>query len=306
MARKLRYVPQPRTLVSITNRTIQGRYLLRPGPSFNDLFLGILGRAQRLHEMDIAAISVLSNHFHLLLIVDDAQEVSEFMRDLQSRLAREVNRRTGWRGPVFERRYEMTVVTGEEPAQVERLKYVLANGVKENLVERVCQWPGVHSAEALIHGTPLEGHWFDRTRQYAARNQGEELSREEYVFAESVVLSPIPCWAHLPADRYRERMKHLVAEVDAEAARARQQSGARVLGVKAILAQDPQARPISIARSPAPLVHAATKAARKMFYEIYAEFVSAFRAAAEALRQGRRDVPFPAGCFPPALPFVPS
>jgi hypothetical protein len=59
-----------------------------------------------------------------------------------------------------------------------------------------------------------------------------------------------------------------------------------------------------LARSPAPLVHAATKAARKMFYEIYAEFVSAFRAAADALRQGRRDAPFPVGSFPPALPFV--
>jgi hypothetical protein len=164
----------------------------------------------------------------------------------------------------------------------------------------------VHSAEALIHGTPLEGHWFDRTREYAARNQGEKLSPEEHVFAESVVLSPIPCWAHLPADQYRERMKNLVEEIDAEAARARQQSGDHVLGVEAILAQDTQTRPDSVACSPAPLVHAATKAARKMFYEIYAGFVSAFRAAAEALRQGRRDVPFPAGSFPPALPFVPS
>lgn len=306
MARKLRYVPQPRTLVSITNRTIQERYLLRPGPSFNDLFLGILGRAQRQHEMDIAAVSVLWNELHLLLIVDDAKEVAGFMRDLQSKLAREVNRLTGWSGPVFEHRYEMTVVTGEEAAQVERLKYVLANGVKENLVERVCQWPGVHSAEALMHGTPLEGNWYDRTRQHAAKNQSEELSREEYVFAESIVLSPIPCWAHLSADCYRERMKNLVEEIDAEAALARQQSGAGVLGVKAILAQDPQARPASIGRSPAPLVHAATKAARQMFYEIYAAFVSAFRAAAEALRQGRRDVPFPPGSFPPALPFVPS
>jgi hypothetical protein len=254
--------------------------------------------------MDIAAVSVLPNRFRLLLIVDDAEEVSGFMRDLQSKTAREVNRLTGWKGPVFEHRYDMSVVTGEEPAQVERLKHVLAQGVEENLVERVCQWPGVHSAEALMHGTPLEGHWFDRTRQYAARNQGEELRREDYVFAESVVLSPIPCWAHLPAGRYRERMKNLVEEVDAEAALARRRSGARVLGVKAILAQDPQARPASLARSPAPLVHAATKAARKVFYEIYAEFVSAFRAAADALRQGRRDVPFPAGSFPPALPFV--
>jgi putative transposase len=304
--RKLRYIPQSRTLVSITNRTIQGRYLLTPGPSFNDLFLGILGRTQRIHEMDIAAVTVLSNHFHIVLIVDDAEEVSSFMRDLQSRTAREVNRLTGWKGSVFERRYEMAVVTGEEAAQVERLKYVLANGVKENLVKRVCEWPGVHSAEALLHGTPLQGHWLDRTRQYAARNQGEEIQRDQYVFAESVVLSPIPCWAHLPTDRYRERIKALVEEVDAEAARERQQSGAKVLGAKAILAQDPQTRPDSVACSPAPLVHAATKAARKMFYAIYAEFVSAFRAAAEAFRQGRREVPFPAGSFPPAPPFVPS
>jgi putative transposase len=304
--RKLRYVPQSRTLVSITNRTLQGRYLLTPGPSFNDLFLGLLGKAQRIHEMAIAAVTVLSNHFHLLLIVDDAKEVADFMRDLQSQMAREVNRLTDWEGPVFEHRYAMTVVTNEEAAQVERLKYVLSNGVKENLVKRVCEWPGVHSAEALMNGTPLQGHWFDRTRQYAAGNQGEELRRDQYVFAESVVLSPIPCWAHLSADRYRDQIKGLVEEAESEAARARQQSGARVLGAKAILAQDPQTRPDSVARSPAPLVHAATKAARRMFYAIYAEFVSAFRAAAEVFRQGRWGVTFPAGSFPPAPPFVPS
>jgi hypothetical protein len=41
-----------------------------------------------------------------------------------------------------------------------------------------------------------------------------------------------------------------------------------------------------------------------MFYEIYAEFVSAFRAASEALRRENREAPFPPGSFPPALPFV--
>jgi hypothetical protein len=63
------------------------------------------------------------------------------MRDTKSKLAREVNRLTGWRGPVFDRRYEMTVVTDEEAAHIERLVYVLSQSVKENLVERVHQWP---------------------------------------------------------------------------------------------------------------------------------------------------------------------
>jgi REP element-mobilizing transposase RayT len=304
MARKLRYLPKKQTLLSVTNRTVQGRYLLRPGPTFNNVFLGILGRAQRRHGIRLFAVTVLSNHFHLLLGADDAEKIANFMRDLQSKLAREVNRLTGWRGPVFERRYEMTVVTDEERAQVERLRYVLSNGIKENLVEHVRDWPGVHSAAALLDGEPLKGHWFDRSREYAARNQGEDFGRLRFASEETVVLSPIPCWADLTPAAYRNCIQSLVDDIEAEAARARQSSGATVLGVTAILSQDPQHRPSSLDRSPAPLVHAATKAARKFFYESYAVFVSAFRAATEALRRGERDAPFPAGSFPPALPFV--
>jgi hypothetical protein len=87
----------------------------------------------------------------------------------------------------------MTPVTDEEGAQVERLKYVIANGVKENLVEHLKDWPGVHSAGALLDGEPLRGHWFDRSMEYAARNQGKEHSRLRFASEEPVTLSPIPC-----------------------------------------------------------------------------------------------------------------
>jgi hypothetical protein len=216
----------------------------------------------------------------------------------------EVNRLTGWSGPVFERRYEMTVVTDEDCAQTERLGYVLAQSVKEDLVERVRDWPGVHSAAALIDGTPLEGHWFDRTQEYAARNQREEITPLRFATEESVTLSPIPCWAHLPSDVYRARVAGLVEGIETEAALLRSLKGASVMGMEAILAKDPQHRPASLACSPAPLVHAATKAARTAFRDAYDWFVAAFRQAAERLRQGDRNAPFPSGSFPPALPFV--
>ena len=304
MARKLRCIPETNSLVSITCRTVQGRFLFKPGPDFNLLFLGILGRVQRQHHLILNAVSVLSNHFHILAVPESARQLANFMRDFKSKLAREVNRLTGWSGPVFERRYEMTVVTNEDRAQIERLSYVLAQSVKEGLVEKVREWPGVHSAAALIDGTPLKGRWFDRTREYAARNQREEITRLQFAEEESVILSPIPCWAHLPPDVYRERIAGLVEDIEREAAQLRSLEGKSVLGVEAILAKDPQHRPESIAFSPAPLVHAATKAARKAFYDAYAWFVAAFRQAAEKLRQGDRNAVFPAGSFPPALPFV--
>ena len=306
MARKLRFInpsPSP-TLVFVTCRTIQGRYLFRPSPDFNDRFLGILGRVQRRYQMRLCAVCVLSNHLHLLLIVEDALQLSRFMRDLKSKLAREVNRLTGWRGTVFDRRYESAVVTDEEGAQIERLLYILSNGCKEGLVDRPQDWPGVHCAKALIDGEPLTGHWFDRSREYAARNQGQDFDRLRYATEEPVEFSPLPSWAHLPPDVYRARIKALVESIIAEAALARSATGRPVEGVESILSRDPQSRPAKLSRSPAPLVHAATKAARKAFYKMYAWFVAAFRSAAEKLKQGDREARFPIGSFPPGLPFV--
>src|SRR6266849_4970697 len=189
MARKLRFIPHTRTLISITCRAVQGRFLFRPGLQLNDVVLGVLGRAQRRYESTISAVFLMSTHLHLLMVVDDAKEPSVFMRYVNSKLAREVNRLTGWRGPVFDRRYEMTVVTNEDAAQIERLRYVLSHSVKENLVEKVRQWPGVHSAGALIDGTPLTGHWFDRTQEFAARLRREDFGRLRYATVETVTLS---------------------------------------------------------------------------------------------------------------------
>jgi hypothetical protein len=128
--------------------------------------------------------------------------------------------------------------------------------------------------------------------------------RLRYATVETVTFSPIPCWTHLSPELYRARIAALVEFIETEAARARERTGASVVGVEAILSRDPQHRPAALARSSAPRVHAAAKAARRAFYEIYAAFVSTFREASERLRGGDRGAPFPAGSFPPALPFV--
>jgi hypothetical protein len=143
-----------------------------------------------------------------------------------------------------------------------------------------------------------------RSQEYAARNQGQEFERLRYATEETVEFSPIPCWAHLPPEVYRARIKSLVDSVIADAALERSRTGRPVEGVESILTRDPQHRPAKLARSPAPLVHAATKAARKAFYEMYAWFVATFRSAAEKLKQEDREARFPAGSFPPGLPFI--
>jgi hypothetical protein len=106
-----------------------------------------------------------------------------------------------------------------------------------------------------------------------------------------------------PKQRQR-RATALVAEIDAEAAAQRERTGAQPLGPEAILAQSPHSQPAKIKKSPAPAVHAATKAVRRELRNAYFTFVAAYRDAAAKLRAGKRDTQFPMGCFPPALPFV--
>src|SRR3954470_12395163 len=77
--------------------------------------------------------------------------------------AREVPRLTGWTGKIWEKRYQPIPISDEEEAQVERFRYVLGHGVKENLVAHLREWPGLHCIRQLADGEPLTGTWYDRT-----------------------------------------------------------------------------------------------------------------------------------------------
>jgi REP element-mobilizing transposase RayT len=294
------------TLVAVSWRVVQGRLLFRPSSELNDVILGILGRAQRLYPIRVCGLAVLSNHLHLLLVADQAEQVSNFMRYVGSKLAREVNRLTGWSGPVFHDRYSMIVVTREEEAQVERFKYLLAQGCKENLVERLRDWPGVHCVGALLDGEPLIGHWFDHTGRHALRRRGEEIDLRRLATPETLTLTALPCWQHLSPEVYRERVAELVEAIESEAVAERARTGKKAMGRRALLAMHPHHRPATLAKTLAPLVHAATAAARHSFQETYRQFVEAFRRAAERFRRQDFTATFPAGCFPPAPPFVPG
>lgn len=304
MGRRLRYAPEGGCLFEVTCRTQQGRFLFRPSPAFNEIALGVLGRAQRLYPVSICGVVVVSSHYHLLVRAPDAGRLAFFMWYLNTNLAREVVGLTDWEDKVFSRRYQAIPVSDEEPAQVERLEYLLSHGVKEDLVERVFDWPGVHCARALIEGKPLEGYWFNRTEESAAERRGEVFGKYEHATPETVELSPLPCWSHLPVEEQRRKVASLVQAIDEQAAARRQAAGIRPLGVAAVLAQNPLHRPAKIKKSPAPFVHAATKAMRQLLWEGYALFVAAYRSAAERLKAGDTAPPFPVGCFPPALPFV--
>ena len=305
MAREPRYFP-PNTLIEVTNVTFQNRYLLRPSKELNDIFLGVLGLAQKKHRMPICGVVVMSTHFHLLAIPKDPEHLADFMEFLNTNLSKEIGRLHGWTGKLWHGRYNHVPVSDKEETQVRRLRYLLAGGVKEFLVNRVAQWPGVHSATALTEGKALVGHWYNRTKEYADRQRGEKNpDPKKHASKQEVFLSPLPCWKHLPEQTWRRHAQELVAKIDEKATRERRSTGRRSLGMKRVLAMKPTHRPAMVKKSPRPRYHAATAQEFKRWREALSQVLKEFFAASILLRRGDREVQFPEGTFPPALPFVP-
>ena len=246
--------------MEVTCRALNSLPLFRPRPVLNQIIIGTLARAKQRHQVQVCFFVGVSNHMHLLLWVEDAQGLSKFMGYFLSKLAREVGRLTGWKEKIFGRRYQAIVVSDEEEAQIARLRYQLAHGAKEDLVERPRDWPGVHAVRALLEGEVLEGLWFDRTQEYLARRRGEKFDRLQYATREVLELDPLPCWKHLTEEQRRVRVAALVEDIEIEVAARRKRTGAKPLGVAAVLAQDPLQKPKKTKKSPAPAFHAASKA----------------------------------------------
>ena len=134
--------------------------------------------------------------------------------------------------------------------------------------------------------------------------RGEEFGVRRFAETEVVNFAPLPCWRHLSAEQYRERIAELVEAIVAKAAARRTATRIEPLGAAAILRQHPFSQPIKTKKSPAPLVHAASMWVRTEMKIAYVWFARAFQEAAEYLRAGDRLARFPRGCFPPGLPFV--
>ena len=76
------------------------------------------------------------------------------------------------------------------------------------------------------------------------------------------------------------------------------------MGARLVLQQSPHAAPKEFRRFPAPKFHAASREDLLLLLEARRNKVAAYRAAAERLKRGERDVEFPEDCLPPGLPFV--
>jgi hypothetical protein len=222
------------------------------------------------------------------------------MRDFKSKLAREVGKLHDWKGPLWHSRYTLIPISEEPEAQIARLRYLVAHGTKEDLVQSPLQWPGVHAVKHFVRGEPLRGVWIDRTAWSDAKAKPEDL--DKYTRRCELELTPLPGY---DKRGFARLIRRLLRQILKENRSRRRVEGKTVLGAEKVLAVHPHRLQPPPKWRPPPLVHAFRREVRREMVEALRLFLEAYREAAERLKDGVSKPGFPPGCFPPAGPFVP-
>lgn len=277
----------PGTTSFVTRRCSERRFFLRPSRATNEIVLYVLAVMAQRYQVLVHAFCVLSNHLHLV-VTDVEGRLPDFMRDLNSLVARAVNASLG--------RFEGFWADDGSYSAVEpltssdvlgKIAYVLANPVAAGLVKGGADWPGLWSAPEQIGTTKL-----------IVRKPKRFFDPKGYL-PEAVELELTVPPGFASAEEFRAQLTAELRALEEEAQRKIAAEGRRFLGAARVLAQNPFARP-----SPGeprfelkPRIAARNKWKRIEGLLRLRSWEQQYQAARTRWCAGVRDVLFPAGTW---------
>jgi putative transposase len=261
-------------------------FLLRPSALVNAVFEYVLAAKAQEHGILLHAYCVLSNHWHCVL-TDPLGKLPEFQRDLGSTVARALNAAHGrWESFWAPGSYSAVALQTTDDI-VDKMAYVLANPVVAGLVRRGSEWPGLWSAPARIGAGPREV------------KRPDHFFRKEGRSAEAATLELLCPLGLASVEELSERLTKALMEREDQAARDLAVEGRTSMGAHKVLAQKPFARPApgEPRRGLKPRVAGRDRWKRLEAIGRLKAFLSEYREAWSAFKQGARATIFPEGTY---------
>jgi REP element-mobilizing transposase RayT len=266
----------------VTRRCSERRFFLRPSEELNALFLYVLAVAAARYGVQVHALCVMSNHYHLL-VTDPEAALPAFVQYLDALVARSVNASLGrWEGFWASGASYSAVRPGETNDIVRKAAYILANPVSAGLVRHGAEWPGLWTGPE------------DLGRRTFVAQRPKGFFREDGPMPATAELTlTVPPGFH-SADAFTARV---AAELDQLL--ATNPPPPHLGGRAAVLRQDRFARPAQWepARAPNPRVACIDKMKRLEVLSRLASFLDSYRGALVKRRAGDMAALFPAGTY---------
>jgi putative transposase len=272
----------------ITRRCTQRQFLLRPDPETNNAFVYCLAVAADRAGVWVSFTAAQSNHHHTG-IHDPNGTYPEFTEHFHKLLAKCMNALRG-RWENFWSSEQTSVLRLVDPSDVlDKMVYALTNPVKDNLVAKVAEWPGVNSFDSTMTGGSITA------------TRPDFFFREDGRMPKTVTLTfrRPPELENMTAEEFAKTVSARIEAAEAESEAERRETGIRVLGRQGVLDQDWRHSPSSPAphRGLNPRVAAKSKWSRIEALQRNKHFGDSYRTAFDAFRKGVKDVVFPAGTF---------
>ena len=275
----------PGQYLLLTRGCTQRQFLLRPDAETNNAFIYCLVEAAQRYDIELILSMAEANHHHTVFF-DRYGRQPQFVEQFHRMFARCQNARLGRFENLWAAAVEPCVTALLDRATViDKLVYAASNPVKDMLVERATQWPGVNSYRELLSGKALHAR---RPRHFF---------RDDGVMPTEVTMSLAIPPELGPADEVRAEVKAGVEAIEREKRELRARTGARILGRHRVLTQSWRDSPTS--REPRRGLRprfAGGPEARIAALLGYKAFLADYRDARRKLLAGLRPT-FPAGTY---------
>lgn len=272
----------------LTRRVRQGVFLLRPGKRTTGIVGYVLAVMATKWAIQIHAVCVMSNHWHVCL-TDPNGNVVSFQRDCHQFIARALNSAHGDVESVWASGQTSRVECGQPVDLIRKIGYTMANPVKHAAVRHAKVWPGLRRA------WPAEPQTFAKPDNFF---RGED---EGGVWPESatLVLTRPPGYEHMSDGELGDLLAKVIDVCERKHQRKHDAAGRPFLGRRAVLRQSRYTRPSSPpARSKiSPQIACADRELRTERLAFKKHWQAAYGEALTQWRSGDRAAIFPAGTF---------
>jgi len=275
----------PGRFYMITRRCTQRQFLLRPDAETNNAFIYCLAEAAQRYDIDVLLPCAMSNHHHTV-VYDRHSNLPAFTEHFHKLLAKCQNALRGRWENMWSSEQVCVVRLVDAIDVMRKLVYTATNPVKDRLVERAHQWPGVNGLAQLMAQRPLRA---TRPRHFF---------RADGAMPEEVTLHLVLPPELGDPNSFREELRQQVAAVEVAVAAERRGTGAAVLGRRAICRQSWRESPRTCEprRNLRPVIAARSPWSRIEALQRNREFVAAYREARDRWLAGTASI-FPVGTY---------
>lgn len=282
-------MPNPRptyehTTTMVTRRCSERRFFLQPSPLVTLLFKFLVAVAAWRTGVQLHALTVLSNHYHLVAS-DPNGNIPEFYGYLHSLLARCLNASRGRFEAMWSSEETNRVSLEDADAIVRQVGYTLSNPTTSGLVARSALWPGVRM------------FWKDAA---------EVIERPDFFFDDDGELPETAVLVFVPPPQLAELPDQGIALVEAECERLESKMqrrartlGRRFLGLAAICSQHWNESPTTFAKRRGLRPRVATRSTWRRIAALQRNkrFEADYADVRERFLAGERDLIWPYGTY---------